>query len=276
MLRGTPKPIPPAPPTVKRAIAVREAPRYHSITEGFTYGPTLPFLVPYSKEFAHLTDAKLFQLMKKSNASVYGYDKKGGCHANFKLSKLIDTHLDPKKKLGVSIVDSPVALTRLPREFTQHHRKSRVDRSLSTIALGQTPVLTDSGSYTYLHFDPVQFGGGWMYIAEGKKIWNFLDPRWIPEIYDRKEDKPSDINPKSFLEWVSAQPRRVKLFQEAPLLTTVAEAGSFTYFPPGWLHQVWTPMRATGIGGYLRPNGTLSYANSVKRELASHDISAEW
>ena len=90
--------------------------------------------------------------------------------------------------------------------------------------------------------DPPDYGGGWMYLSEGKKDWMFLEPtpEALQSVIESGAQHLVDISPEL------AYQRAGVVFHEAKM-----QAGDLLYFPPGWLHRVRTYEKSIGVGGYL-------------------------
>ena len=129
----------------------------------------------------------------------------------------------------------------LPEFITTHYRYPAHFDSKNLINY----ILTGKG-LTNFHMDP-SYGGGWMYLYEGVKVWWFMEP---PDV----SMCSYDINPP-----VSKE--QMELFQTASyteLLSSgykmwvgVLQSGDFIYFPQGWIHRVLTHQKSKGCGGYV-------------------------
>lgn len=126
------------------------------------------------------------------------------------------------------------------------------------VADGLCLVLSSRHAYTPFHQDPVaraapgpdggaRCGGGWMWLAQGLKAWQFIDLADSDALYD----------PVSGL--LRDPPIEELLYHDAPrhplwgrISQCVATGGDFVYFPPGCSHRVWTHSDAMGVGGYIQ------------------------
>ena len=98
-----------------------------------------------------------------------------------------------------------------------------------------------------------------MYLWEGRKKWNFISQKWITSLVEPSTGKALDISP-----------------QDVEVLAVTAETGDFVYFPPGWLHRVWTYEKSMGLGGYMMPKGSEQEAEQALAQLAALNQDAVW
>jgi len=130
-------------------------------------------------------------------------------------------------------------------------------------------VLSKTYSYTGLHQDsPVglgmgQSGGGWMYLAEGRKIWHFIDFEYTNMLFDTQKKCLHDL-PISEMITMDDYELWGKVYQ------VCAEKGSFVYFPPGTNHRVTTLAKSIGYGGYVSLESDKPKIEKIQKFYSSH------
>lgn len=102
----------------------------------------------------------------------------------------------------------------------------------------RTLIFTPANRYTGTHSDPSTDGGSWMHLFRGRKLWQFYDPKHFLHFVGNKIDEHAS-----------------RLPPEIETLSCLAEEGDTVYFPPGWLHRVWTFEKSFGLNSYLTPIG---------------------
>jgi len=95
-------------------------------------------------------------------------------------------------------------------------------------------VLTSKGSFTGIHVDSYGFPG-WMFLFSGVKEWTIIHPKYSSRLFN-PTTKRFEKDPRAF-------PDR------PPAYFGTQHAGELLYFPPGFLHAVYTPERSAGYGG---------------------------
>eukprot|EP00698_Gefionella_okellyi_P005424 TRINITY_DN14971_c0_g1_i1.p1 TRINITY_DN14971_c0_g1~~TRINITY_DN14971_c0_g1_i1.p1 ORF type:complete len:484 (+),score=62.58 TRINITY_DN14971_c0_g1_i1:77-1528(+) len=110
-------------------------------------------------------------------------------------------------------------------------------------------TLTRKGTHTAFHTDPL-YGGGWMYLHEGIKLWQFLPPKHLPDLLG--PPLPTGKSHQS----IPNIPMHTLLQQNQYALwgapfAVECRAGDFLYFPPGYIHRVWTSTASFGLSGYV-------------------------
>lgn len=147
-----------------------------------------PFMLKNVGLSLHISD-----LLVYGNTPVHGYTE----HSEVDLLLVEAIQQYNNRSLKINIVDAPIP-------FKHDHWIT----NMSVCA-----VLTLMGKYTEKHIDPEEFGGGWMYLAEGRKFW----------IFETDEE----------------------------LIKAELTRDSFLYFPPGVAHAVYTESDSWGLGGYI-------------------------
>lgn len=228
---------------------------YRSLREAFGASARRPFVVRDAEEFSATTFEAALERFSASGDEVFGYDPAGQFVEGLFLASLTQQWLD--NRLDVNVLDSPMHLIDLPvvlDECAVSAPARAPDDSPFTAQVcahehGQSPVLTRAGTYTPFHVDPPLFGGGWMYLWRGCKTWHFVSQEWITTLYSPQEnDKIRDAS----VEDLARVDHRIEC------LAVTAGAGDFLYFPPGWIHRVWTHDKSLGIGGYIQPEGAIA------------------
>ena len=162
----------------------------------------------------------------KKDVDLFGYGK-GGAELWIKASKAFSQFQN--NELSMNIVDSPFPVlldSDIPPILLRAVQKSKMDICLT---------LTRSGSYTPLHVDP-NHGGGWMYLQQGIKKWQLIDPNQNPFKPNKEgnvEDPPKDWDADCLSE-------------------TTIEAGDFLFFAALTPHRVWTYEDSFGVSGYAK------------------------
>lgn len=241
------------------SAAVLSVPEFKSIEEGFAQSPQAPFIVRDCKEFSERDVERALTRLKNSDEIVFGYDSQGQVVENLKVGHLIKAW--ENEELKIKILDSLLHIIDLPNVLIQNH--SRIESiDADREPLGQTIILSPSKGYTALHMDPPSYGGGWMYLVQGQKDWQFLSPQWLNHLFTGIEKELPDVSSEAL--------------PQADFYAVHAVENSFVYFPPGWMHRVWTYDKAIGIGGYIRPESTVQSAEEIDGFLRSFGRSAIW
>ena len=164
-------------------------------------------------------------------------------------------------QLKLAILDSWIHVFDLPEDLVRYHHVVPEDDP-SHAFMGQTLVLSRANGYTYLHHDPYKYGGGWMYLHEGQKAWHYLDPKWMPYIFSDEDKNVQDLLPEDAGKLIPSE-----LLDEVEFLTATAKAGDFLYWPPSWMHRVWTHEKSLGVGGYIRREEWPEHVNKLTKIL---------
>lgn len=109
-------------------------------------------------------------------------------------------------------------------------------------------VMSNHGTYTPFHQDPIAgaaSGGGWMWLLQGEKMWNFVGFEHSDVLFDETARSIADPTLGDLL-------YRDNHVLWGKVGQVFAQAGDFVYFPPGCSHRVWTWEGSIGIGGYAR------------------------
>jgi hypothetical protein len=215
--------------------------------------PCRPFVVRRAEEFLGTSFEDALERFKRASEKVFGYDAAGNYVEGLLLSTLTEQWL--ADRLEVKVLDSPMHVVDLPPimdEFavsppaTEPNEEASFSAQVYANKHGQSPVLTRADAYTPFHVDPPDFGGGWMYLWTGRKTWHFVSQEWITRLFLR--ESTDRIRDASVEELATLDPRI-----ECSAVT--AGGGDFLYFPPGWIHRVWTHEKSLGVGGYIRLEG---------------------
>ena len=190
---------------------VRQIPILASYIEGFAkYGGTSPFLVRDPETFRHITIESIFQFVASCKQTVYGYDKDGEMIENLPIRQVVQDWAEDR--LNIKVLDSPIKCCQLPEDFlaidveppsaASEKRDSSKPASNSSATSASSDRLSDAGlglmvtaanSYTFLHTDPPFYGGGWMYLASGRKSWTYISPDFIDLLYDPSTRRLLDL-----------------------------------------------------------------------------------
>lgn len=196
-------------------------------------GGAAPFLVPECREFG-LDAAGFRALLARETADLFGYDYYRDTEYETRyVSPLAALQRLEEGALDLAIVDSPI---------------SRPDAVLPAVLRRRPPdeegreyaccyVLTCAGRVTPFHTDP-EFGGGFMHLVGGEKLWWYVDPADAPveALVDRSMTQVLTQDERRL--WGKVRFARLR-------------AGGFVYTPPGWAHRVRTVAPAFGVGGYI-------------------------
>jgi len=110
-------------------------------------------------------------------------------------------------------------------------------------------ILTGNG-LTKFHMDP-SFGGGWMYLYEGQKLWWFIDWKDCKSIKGKvSRDENPEISDEeiAFLKKASL----TELLNDGyKVWVGLANSGDLIRFPQAWIHRVYTYEKSIGCGGYI-------------------------
>lgn len=207
---------------------------FPSISEGLQNGgDPQPFMVKNAfAEFLGVhTPEIVLSTLKSSKCYMHGYNK---------LGQLIKTSSDAihdewqrgYQPLNILDVSLEVLSTFLPL-------KTHETLQAPSIA----PVLTKLGRYTALHIDPPWKGGGWMFLTTGEKQWLFVDPKYIELLINPETYVFSDLSLENLLEIIPSTHIRQCLLTD----------GDFLFFPPAWVHRVYTSRDAVGLGAFFPP-----------------------
>ena len=199
-----------------------------------------PFIV---KNFKLLTDdtEKFKNLIINQKAPIFGYYQD--------IDRVIDEY--PAKdifeqfisnQLKLNIVDSPVEnKSILPQEW-----KTYIDNKLGeNNDYSLTWILTNSPKITHFHTDP-HFGGGFMKLIEGEKIWWCVNPVDFKFLTDQGHtvDELSKMNVNEII-------RLDHNYLFGKLYVGKIADGDLIWFPINCLHKVITTKSSYGFGGYL-------------------------
>jgi hypothetical protein len=238
---------------------VREVRRFGSLEEAFSEAVWEPFLVHRPKEFTSLDFEEAVSRLKSGGYKVSAFDEFGTNHLGLDVKDLLEHWENDQLKLA--ILDSWIHVFDLPEDLVRYHHVVPEDDP-SHAFMGQTLVLSRANGYTYLHHDPYKYGGGWMYLHEGQKAWHYLDPKWMPYIFSDEDKNVQDLLPEDAGKLIPSE-----LLDEVEFLTATAKAGDFLYWPPSWMHRVWTHEKSLGVGGYIRREEWPEHVNKLTKIL---------
>jgi hypothetical protein len=254
---------------------LKPIPEFRSLRDGFQMSACRPFIVRRAEEFSEPPFEEVFARFKNSSERVFGYDESGHYVEDLLLSNLVEEWLNDRLK--VKVLDSPMHIVDLPSvmdEFASSPSPATETLEEESFAArvyahkhGQSPVLTRADTYTPFHVDPPDFGGGWMYLWKGRKTWHFVSQECITTLY-----RPA---PLGKLLDVSVEELH-GLYPKIECFSVTAGDGDFLYFPPGWIHRIWTHEKSLGIGGYIQPEGAKSEYLQAMAQLEALGTDFVW
>jgi Cupin-like domain len=263
-------------------IPIIEAQSYTTIEDGFkrTKG-MFPFIVHNAKEFNYLSQKYVStEIRKNPHWKVSATNEMGEKVYDLVLKELLDKFYNDT--LNFQVFDTPLHMFDLPKVLKKNHIQMEFEKDDETyILLNQTPVLSRANYLTPWHMDPINLGGGWMYIFQGEKDWYFNEPWMAPLYYDENTSLIQDLTLTDYHSILSNYDfKSIKgfypEFQVSPFLTAKARPGDFVYFPPGWIHRVKTHNKTIGIGGYIRLPTTLEKSKKVSEYFTHFGINGTW
>jgi hypothetical protein len=201
---------------------MKKIPEARSLEEGFGWG--VSFVVRGINLPCSLSVCE--NRAQENDMALFGYGR-GGSELWIQASEAFSQFR--QGSLTINIVDAPFPVlldTDLPNTLLSAVKKSRKKICLT---------LTRNGSYTPLHTDP-NHGGGWMYLQQGIKKWQLVDPKnnpIIPNPNGELKDPPQDWNADCLSE-------------------SIIHPGDFLYFNPLTPHRVWTYENSFGVSGYAK------------------------
>lgn len=207
---------------------------FSSISEGLAYVKSQcsePFIVTSMEgedEFKNATTENILAVLESSNEDVMGYIHPTGSIVTPAAEAVKQFR---EKSLKSNICNSHVQA--LAEAFLKPGGRLAYDCA--------SPLLTKADEYTALHYDPPQFGGGWMYLSKGEKFWVLVHPKETPLLVMNEEGYLKDLPLDELAKFVSS-PDSVRY--------GTLRAGQFLFFPPSWSHQVTTPSECVGLAGY--------------------------
>lgn len=225
---------------LEKGAAVREpfvaVAEFASIEEGLRAGCGAPFLVPECREFG-LDAAGFRALLAGEQDDLFGYHYFSDTEYELRyVAPLMGLRRFEEGTLDFVIVDSPV---REPARVLPAVLRGRAPDDEEGRQYACCFVLTGAGRVTPFHADP-EFGGGYMHLLAGEKLWWLVDPA----------DAPTEALVDRSIATVLTQDER-KLWGKVQV--ALLRAGGFLYFPPLWSHRVRTLERSYGLGGYVTP-----------------------
>lgn len=233
---------------------VVDIPTAATIAEGFAkYGSAgHPFIVRNVDAF-DLTLESFYNRVKADGSTTFAWDDQLNEVKDIPVSDALDRWRDGT--LPWNFVDSAINKM-VPNEgITQDLKAHGIDEDRLML------VLSKNGQYTPFHQDPIDaatFGGGWMWLERGEKLWHFLPFEYSDHIYDSTEQCVLDP-PIDDLVYLDNHALWGKVMQVR------ATAKDFVYFPPACTHRVWTYESSFGIGGYMRlPSDEAMIAQACK------------
>lgn len=275
---------------------VRDVPVVDSYTEAFRlYGTSSPFVVRAPPQFKHITLESLRAFCAQSSAEVFGYDSRGEMVEGLRVSQLVEDWA--ADKLAIKVLDSPLECCTLPADFValdcpteeQKDAEAQAKAEMATAGAGAGAasnsggsaaaavaanaglglMLTRSNAYTFLHLDPPVFGGGWMYLVSGRKVWHYISPRFVDTLYDPSSKRLRDLP-------ISELTTRFGYRLHGEVLQCTAQAGDLVYFPPCWMHRVRTYEKCIGISGYMKIKEAHPQMKQYTDMLANKGLNSIW
>lgn len=193
-----------------------------------------PFVVRNCR-IADVPTEEFASRLEAAGGTVFGWDTKQVRVDDLSLGETVVKW--KRGELAANIIDAPIPQVFAPAE---------VDAALSPYGITAPELMMIASrelTYTPFHQDPLFEGGGWMWLAEGQKLWTFVDFERTDSLLDPVSKSLRDPAPAELLcrdghaMWGHVQQAWV-------------EGGDFIYFPPGCSHRVKTYRRCIGLGGY--------------------------
>ena len=139
-----------------------------SIAEGFeTFGYAgCPFVVRNCR-IADIAPESFVRRLEAADGTVFGWGNEQELVGDLRLRDVVNDW--KQDALAANVIDAPIAeLFTGMRWMRDFHRHGIAASSLML-------VLTNRLTYTPFHQDRPTEGGGWMWLAEGQKLWNLID-----------------------------------------------------------------------------------------------------
>jgi hypothetical protein len=255
---------------------------YNSISDGFkkTKG-MVPFIVHGAKEFDYLSQEYVTnEIRKNPDWKISAINEMGEKSEDLVLRDLLDKFYN--NTLDFQVFDTPLDMFHLPKVLVENHTLADFEKKDENyVLLNQTPVLSRADYLTPWHMDPINLGGGWMYIFQGEKDWYFNEPWMAPLYYNKKTKTIQDLTPGEYSSIInnydfSSIKNFYPQFKITPFIQAKARPGDFVYFPPGWLHRVKTYNKTIGIGGYIRLSSTIQKSEKISQYFKHFGINGTW
>jgi hypothetical protein len=128
-------------------------------------------------------------------------------------------------------------------------------------------TMCSNNTYTPFHIDSTSQlgGGGWVYLYQGEKQWNFIEFfDAVNSIYNKVEKCLYDVNVNIFVK------------NNIPIYQCNMYSGDFIYFPPGWAHQVITSHKSIGLNGYMMLPSDQDYIERINQWYFENDNNPEF
>lgn len=195
-----------------------------------------PFIINKCPDFTFNIDELSNSFLSEKHENIWGYTD---------IDKIIYEYVDPhilldnwsNDKLLHILVDTESTKEELYPVSVQQDIKNN-----------KCYVLTKQNNLTNFHVDP-DFGGGWMYLAIGTKLWWFISPSDMEYLLANEIsiDKLKNI---SFTELLTL----CDSYLWGKVFIGEITGGDFIYFPKKWAHRVFTYDKSFGISGYYDPD----------------------
>lgn len=213
------------------------APECRSFLECARNHPGLPFIVKNTSEFheMNLTYARAVELAL--NAPADSNKLKGAVPSGDKMELSVPDAM--KLWLNDTLVGNYLYITPQTRTNWFPMPQVTIDEDKDPENSHRTLIYTYARAYTGLHADPGEEGGSWMHLFAGRKLWQFYHPKHHLYFVGNLVDGHPSVIDSSKVETYSC----------------LAEENDTVYFPPSWLHRVWTFEKSFGLNSYLTPKG---------------------
>ncbi|MEO7327546.1 MAG: hypothetical protein ABI193_03135, partial [Minicystis sp.] len=198
-------------------------------------GGRVPFLVPQCREI-NIDATRFHALLEREPQPLFG-------HVEITETKDETLYIEPLEAarrlrdntLDLAILDSPIhapgdlfpdALRSLLRPLPEEQREYEC-----------CYAMTRAQQVTSFHADP-DFGGGYLHLVEGEKFWWFVDPAdaSLDALLNRTIARV--LTQDRFRLWGKVQVAHLR-------------GGGCVYFPPSWIHRIFTYKASYGVSGYL-------------------------
>lgn len=215
-------------------------PQCSSFRECLTNHPSVPFIIKNTLEFrdedlniSFDTAVDLALNAPPKSNSIKGALRVTGERVRYSVPEVMKSWLNDTIEGNFLYIASDTTTEWFPRPKVVDEFDKNPEKSFRTL------IFTFENAYTGLHADPGEEGGSWMHLFRGRKLWHFHHPRHHNFFADFPDAQPSQLPPDA----------KIGTF------ACLAESGDTVYFPPAWLHRVWTFEKSFGLNSYITPKG---------------------
>ncbi len=250
-------------------------PQAASLSEGLArFGARgLPFVVRDATPLFPCTLASLQEFALGDHTPLWGYDRATGAQVTTTTAEVTAAYLAAATGAGdltLSVLDAPVPL---PPALLPSPGCPLTD------GVGVALVVSPNPNRTKLHVDPAEYGGGWMFLLEGRKQWLLVAHRHLerlvvagpdPQAPVDLADAEAELLPR-LIDAVVAD--RAEGLPGPGVWEAVVGPGSLLYFPLGTAHKVLTSAPSFGLGGYMLVEGE---RGQPQKDLAARMVACRY